>query len=172
MTFENYFQHARIQKVFQRGCNTDNIFFLLFFLFLVDGMERGSKCHYKWAIIGPPAKRHWNGGSLACRYWPTIECWLGSLVIFRGSRSKLLGNSIFLWCFRGVRTPCPPSGSAHLQALLFIDFFRGGGIAPECQTAWARTVCKDHQLMTKFTANRQRVNFCVYIHTSTVEGVL
>ena len=43
---------------------------------------------------------------------------------------------------------------------------------PECQTAWVRTVCKDHQLMTKFTASRQRVNLCVYIHTSTVKGVL
>ena len=37
---------------------------------------------------------------------------------------------------------------------------------PECQTAWVRTVCKDHQLMTKFTASRQRVNLCVYIHTA------
>ena len=43
---------------------------------------------------------------------------------------------------------------------------------PECQTAWVRTVCKDNQLMTKFTASRQRVNLCVYIHTSTVKGVL
>ena len=27
---------------------------------------------------------------------PTIECWLGSFVIFRGSGSILLGNHIFL----------------------------------------------------------------------------
>ena len=33
--------------------------------------------------------------------------------MFRGSRSIMLGNPIFLWFFRGVRTPCPPSGSAH-----------------------------------------------------------
>ena len=33
--------------------------------------------------------------------------------MFRGSGSLLLGNPIFLWFFRGVRTPCPPSGSAH-----------------------------------------------------------
>ena len=33
--------------------------------------------------------------------------------MFRGSGSILLGNPIFLWFFRGVRTPCPPSGSAH-----------------------------------------------------------
>ena len=42
---------------------------------------------------------------------------------------------------------------------------------PECQTAWVRTDCKN-QLMTKFTASRQRVNLCVYIHTSPVKGVL
>ena len=33
--------------------------------------------------------------------------------MFRGSGSILLGNPIFLWFFREVRTPCPPSGSAH-----------------------------------------------------------
>ena len=68
--------------------------------------------------------------------------------------------------------PLSPFRSAHLQALLFYRFFLGGGaVAPECQTAWVRTVCKDHQLMTKFTASRQRVNLCVYKHTSTGEGV-
>ena len=36
-----------------------------------------------------------SGVSLACRYWPTIEFWLGSFVIFRGSGSILLGNPIF-----------------------------------------------------------------------------
>ena len=42
--------------------------------------------------------------------WPTIECWLGSFVIFRGSGSILLGNPICLRFFRGggVQTPCPP----------------------------------------------------------------
>ena len=34
---------------------------------LVEGMGRGPKCHLKWAIIGPPAKRHFNGVSLAWR---------------------------------------------------------------------------------------------------------
>ena len=37
-------------------------------LFLVDGMERGSKCHF-WAIIGPPAKPHLKGVSMAGRWW-------------------------------------------------------------------------------------------------------
>ena len=77
------------------------------------GSERGPKCHLKWTTIGPSAKRLWNSVLPACQ-WPTIECWFGSFVIFRGSGSILLGNPIFLWFFRGgVRTPCPPSGSAH-----------------------------------------------------------
>ena len=34
----------------------------------------------------PPAKRHFNGVSLAGRRWPNIECWLGSFfLLFRGS---------------------------------------------------------------------------------------
>ena len=44
---------------------------------------------------------------------PTIECWLGGRVIFRGSRSILLRNPIFLRFFRGGPDPLSsPSGSA------------------------------------------------------------
>ena len=39
----------------------------VFCFYLVDGVERASKCHLKWVIIGPPAQRHRNGVSLACR---------------------------------------------------------------------------------------------------------
>ena len=61
----------------------------------------------------PASKTPLNVVSLACRWWPNVECWLGSFENFRRS-CLLLRNSIFLWFFRwGVRTPCPPSGSAH-----------------------------------------------------------
>ena len=30
-------------------------------------VDEGSKYHFKRALIGPPAKRHLNGVSLACR---------------------------------------------------------------------------------------------------------
>ena len=63
--------------------------------------EGGSKYHYKRAIIGPPAKRHLNGVSLACRWWPNIECWLGSFKIFQGIRTSIARNPIFLWFFIG-----------------------------------------------------------------------
>ena len=67
-------------------------------------------------ILIPP-----NGVSLACPLWPNIECWLGSFETFenfRGSGPVLQRSPIFLWFFRGVRTPAPPlppSWSAHAK---------------------------------------------------------
>ena len=40
--------------------------------------ERGSKYHFKWAIIGPPAKRHLNG-VMSFRWWVHHGC-LNSLL--------------------------------------------------------------------------------------------
>ena len=88
----------------QRGSNFENVF-------LVD---EGSKYHFKRAIIGPPAKRHLNCVSLACRCWPNIECWLGSFVIFQGIRTSIAKKPhIFVIFQRGSRPPGPPSGSAY-----------------------------------------------------------
>ena len=53
-----------------------------------------------------------NGVSLACQWWPNVECWLGSFENFRGSGPVLLRNSIFLWFFQvgggGSGTLSPP----------------------------------------------------------------
>ena len=71
----------------------------------------GSKYHYKWAIIGPPAKRHVNG-----RRWPNIECWLSSFVIFQGIRTSTTKKTFSFVIFQGGGggpDPMPPSGSAH-----------------------------------------------------------
>ena len=85
--------HARIQKVLREGVQLWQCVFSWW-------EERGSKYH-NTANIGPPAKRHLNGVSLACWWWPNIESWFSSLVIFRGSGPVLLWNPIFLWFFRG-----------------------------------------------------------------------
>ena len=62
----------------------------------------GSKYRWKRAIICLPAKRHLNGVSLACQWWPNIECWLGSFVFFfRRSGQELVRNPIFCDFFRG-----------------------------------------------------------------------
>ena len=53
-----------------------------------------------------------NGVSRACRLWPKIESWLGSLTILRGSGPVWLINLYFCDVRGEVRTPCPHSGSA------------------------------------------------------------
>ena len=76
------------------------------------------------AIIGPPAKRHLNGVSLACRQWLNIECWLKRFVIFRGSGPVLLRNPIF-FIFQGggggldPLSPPPPLDQ-HLSFFLSV----------------------------------------------------
>ena len=59
--------HARIQEVLPEG-DFDNVFFFFFFSWWGEG---GSKCYYKRAIIGPPAKRHLNGISPCADDGPT-----------------------------------------------------------------------------------------------------
>ena len=63
---------------FARGASTLTTFVL------VDVGEEGSKYHLKRTIIGPQAKRHLYGTSMACRCWPRIECWLDSFFDFSG----------------------------------------------------------------------------------------
>ena len=78
-------------------------------------------------IIGSPAKRclmtfrwradngHWNGVSLAGRWWPKFACWLGSFVIFQGIRTITYKEPYIFVIVQGVgvRTPVPFYGSAH-----------------------------------------------------------
>ena len=64
--------------------------------------DRGSKYHYKWAIIGPPAKRHLNGVSLAGRWWP--KHWMH--VIFQWIRTSIAKKPYIFVIFQGGL--CPP----------------------------------------------------------------
>ena len=68
-------------KFWQRG---SNVFFIYFFI-------RGKRIQIalKAGPIGPPAKRHFNGVSLAGHWLPYIECCLGSFVIFQGIRTSI-----------------------------------------------------------------------------------
>ena len=67
---------------------TTFFFFVIYlFIFFVWWREEGSKNHYYRVI---------NGVSLASRWWPNIECWIGSFVIIRGSGPALLRNPIFM----------------------------------------------------------------------------
>ena len=65
--------------------------------------DRGSKYSFNWAIIGPPTKRHWNGVSLADRWWPNIECWL-----FEGIRTSIAKKLYIFYFSGGSGPPVPP----------------------------------------------------------------
>ena len=62
-----------------RGGPTRSFFFFFIFFYLFSWWgEGGSKYHFKRAIIAI------NGVSLECRWWPYIESWFGTFVIFSG----------------------------------------------------------------------------------------
>ena len=68
-------------------------------------MERGSKYHYKWAIISLPAKRHLN---MTFR-WRADDCSTLNAGLFRGYGPVLLRNPIFFVIFqRGSGPPVSP----------------------------------------------------------------
>ena len=73
---------------FVRGGPYLTKFFFVFFSVDGGGGGGGGIEDPNTSINGPPwalpAKRHFNGISLAGRCWPYIECWLGSFVIFQG----------------------------------------------------------------------------------------
>ena len=54
--------------------------------------------------MGPPAKRHLNGVSLACPLWLNIEWWLGSFVIFIAKKPYIF---VIFSGGGGGQTPCP-----------------------------------------------------------------
>ena len=95
----------------QRGSKCDNVVF-----FLVDGG------------IEDPNTAKMGHHRLVGRCWPNIECWLGSFVILLGIRTSIAKKPYILWFFRGVPTPCPPSGSGHVVmglhwCELFVNIF-------------------------------------------------
>ena len=75
--------------------NSNNVFF---FFFKGERIQISPKAgHHR-----PASETPFHGVSLACRWWPNVECWLGCSENFRGFDLVLL---------RGP-DPCPPSGSA------------------------------------------------------------
>ena len=73
----------------------------------------------KLAIIGPPAKRHLNGVSLAGRLWPDTECLLVSLLVLQEIRTNDAKKPSIIVIFQGGGglDPLPPSGSAHVSCV-------------------------------------------------------
>ena len=103
---------------FVRGGPTLTFLFFNFFIYFFYLMRR-FKYHYKWAIISPPTKRHLNGISLACWWWPKIGCWLGRFVIFQGIRNV---QTLYFCDFSGgvEGGGWGGGGGAHILSLLWI----------------------------------------------------
>ena len=97
-------------KFCQRGSNSDNVFFFVvfFFSFFSSWRENGSKVPLRAGHHRPTSETPLNGVSLACRWWPNIEFWLGSFVIFQGIWASIAKKPIFLWFFTGVSGPHAP----------------------------------------------------------------
>ena len=86
--------HGPIQTALSEGVQIWQVFFSWW-------GERGSKYHFKWAIISPPAKCHLNGVSLAYRCWPNIKCWLRTFMIFWGIRTSIARKPYIFVIFQG-----------------------------------------------------------------------
>ena len=70
---------------------------IIFFFFLGGG---GGGVHEgredpNTSISGPSLASQGKAIKVVCRWWPNIESWLGSYVVFQGSEPVLLRNSIF-----------------------------------------------------------------------------
>ena len=83
--------------------NSDNVFSSSFF------KRERIQISLKAGHHRPASETPLNGVLLACRWWPNVECWLGSFENFKRSGPVLLRNSIFLLFFRRGRGPDPLS---------------------------------------------------------------
>ena len=95
-------------------------FFCCFFSWWGEG---GSKYHYKRAIIGLPL----NGVLLAlCWWWPNIDCWLDSFVIFQVIWTSIAKQRDIFVIFQGGPDPlslfwiCPCAPPERLKAKVHI----------------------------------------------------
>ena len=105
------YNRAQIQKVLSEGVQFWQVFLLSWW------WNRGSKYHYKFAIIGMAAKL--NGVSLEGWWRPNVECWLGSFLVLQRIRTSITKKLDILWFFSvlGGRygPPVPQSGSTHFS---------------------------------------------------------
>ena len=111
----------RIQKVLSNGVLLWR-FFVVFFSFMGGGMiQKQRLVGHHLPASKTPFKWRFAGVSKMAQYW--LLAW--ELYDFKGIRTSIAKNTIFLWFSRGVPTPCPPpppSGSAH--ALQFSLWYR------------------------------------------------
>ena len=188
--FSHQETHARIQKILSEG-----VLWQFFFCFVFSWWGvGGSKYHYKRAIIGPPAKRHLNGVSHACWWWPNIECWLGGFVVFQGIWTRIAKKPYIFCDFSGGGSrPHVPPLDPHMRPIYFralndkaITMLDGKG------SRWSGCIwCLAHSssrwccspsgkyLISCYNFNRSSVSYCkasglshVHTHSHTITFLL
>ena len=142
------------RKFFQRGSN---------FFILVNGWI---EIPLKSAIHGPPAKRHLNGVSLTCLWWPNTECWLGSFVIFQVIRTSIAKKPYIFAMWSPVLPLCLKSlnfDSANMKCFtVFNVYFR----CPSKMTwGWtcSRSVHEHHVTRIQYSQTHRKRIFIRYL---------
>ena len=91
------------RKFSQRGSNFDNIVFFCF-VFLDERREDPSSTK-----SGPSSDCQRNAILLVGRWWPNIECWPGSFVIFQRIQTSIAKKPYIFLIFQGGGGPEPLS---------------------------------------------------------------
>ena len=100
-----FMQPCAYQESCQRGSNSDNVFFQVFFSLMreeriqislkVDHHQLTSKTPFKWRLAGRPMMAQ-------------HQCWLGSFVNFQGIRTSIAKKHYIFVIFQGCPDPLSP----------------------------------------------------------------
>ena len=107
------------RKFCQRGSNSATLTKIFFCIKRGEMIQIQQKAgHHRHA-----SERHFNGVSFVGRWWPNIECWLGSFVIFQGIWTSIARKPCIFVIFQGVPDPLPPLDPPMTPLLSFSLFW-------------------------------------------------
>ena len=92
---------------------------------------------YYWPASGKP----FYGVLLAGEWWPNIECWLGSFVVFQGIRTSIAKKPYIFVIFQDP-DPLPPPPPSRFVHVMTCAHSKGSDQAGNCQEWSVVTVCK------------------------------
>ena len=128
--------------------NSDNVFF---FFFKGERIQISQKAgHHR-----PASETPLNGVSLACWWWPNVECWLGRFWEFQGIRSSI-AKKFYVFVIFQVGG-CPPYGSAHgiglcLHLLRYTEnpFYRAHRLLYDTLRTFYRSTSREREMRFLF----------------------
>ena len=96
-------------KFYQRMSNSDNVFFRFLFDEGKEDPKSTKAGHHR------PASETPHGVSLAGRWWPNIECWLGSFFDFSAVQTSVAKKPYIFCDFSGGSDPLSPPLDRRMQ---------------------------------------------------------